>query len=82
MRYLSPHYYCIRTGCSEYWVLLLYPHWLFGVLGVIGATLTYLSTKDEDKRLIEKFGDAYREYMQRVPGMNFLLGIIRLWRRQ
>ena len=62
--------------------LLWYPHWLFGVLGIIGATLTYLSTKDEDKRLIEKFGDDYIRYMQRVPRINFLLGIIRLWRRR
>jgi protein-S-isoprenylcysteine O-methyltransferase Ste14 len=58
--------------------LLWYPHWLFGVLGVIGTILTYLGVKEEDKRLIAKFGDNYRVYMSQVPGMNIFLGIMRL----
>ena len=61
--------------------LLLYPHWLFAVLGVAGAILTYLGIKWEDKRLIQRFGDDYLKYMERVPGMNIFLGIVRLWRR-
>ena len=61
--------------------LLLYPHWLFGVLGVIGSVVIYLGCWEEDKYLIEKFGDDYKDYMQRVPRMNFLLGITRLLRR-
>jgi len=61
--------------------LLLYPHWLFGVLGVIGAVVTYLGCREEDKYLVEKFGDDYKAYMQRVPGMNFPLGIIRILQR-
>ena len=60
--------------------LLWYPHWLFAVLGVIGTVLTFLSTKEEDKRLVEKFGDEYTAYMNRVPGMNIFLGTIRLLR--
>ena len=62
--------------------LLWYPHWLFAILGVIGAALLYLSTRDEDKRLVQQFGDDYKRYMERVPRMNFLLGIIRLWRHK
>lgn len=58
--------------------LLWFPHWLFAVLGVLGATMTYLSCKEEDKKLIQQFGDDYRHYMQRVPRMNIFLGIIRL----
>ena len=58
--------------------LLWYPHWLFAVLGVIGSILLYLGTKEEDKRMIEKFGDDYIAYMQRVPRMNVFLGVIRL----
>ena len=58
--------------------LLWYPHWLFGVLGIIGAVVVYLSCREEDQRMIEKFGDDYKDYMQRVPRMNFLLGAIRL----
>lgn len=58
--------------------LLWYPHWLFAILGVTGATLLYLSTVEEDRRLIDKFGDVYITYKQRVPGMNVFLGIIRL----
>ncbi len=52
--------------------LLWYPHWLFAVLAVAGAVLIYLSTREEDKRLVEKFGDDYIAYMRRVPGMNVL----------
>jgi protein-S-isoprenylcysteine O-methyltransferase Ste14 len=56
---------------------LLYPHWIFVVLGIPGIWLTYLGTKREDKFLIEKFGDEYRRYMEKVPGINILGGILR-----
>jgi protein-S-isoprenylcysteine O-methyltransferase Ste14 len=57
---------------------LWYPHWLFGVLGVAGTAVAYMSCREEDQRLIEKFGDDYRAYMKRVPGMNFVSGLVRL----
>ena len=57
---------------------LLYPHWLFGVLGVIGVAVIYMGCREEDQRLIEKFGNDYAAYMKRVPGMNFALGLMRL----
>ena len=61
--------------------LLWYPHWLFAVLGFIGAVLLYLSAREEDQRLVEQFGDDYKQYMERVPRMNLLVGLIRLrWR--
>lgn len=62
--------------------LLFYPHWLFAILGIPGAATLYWSTKEEEKRLIERFGNDYRSYMQRVPRMNLILGTIRLWRPQ
>ncbi len=58
------------------------PHWLFGVLGAAGVATVYLSCREEDKALIEKFGDDYKGYIRRVPGMNFIVGIIRLARRR
>ena len=60
--------------------LLLYPHWLFAVLGVPGAVILCWSTKEEEKRLIERFGDDYRVYMRKVPRMNLILGVIRVLR--
>jgi protein-S-isoprenylcysteine O-methyltransferase Ste14 len=62
--------------------LLWYPHWLFAVLGVIGTVVIYLSIKEEDKLMVEKFGDDYVRYMQRVPGMNIFLGVMRATRRK
>ena len=58
--------------------LLWYPHWLFGVLGAAGTAVIYMSCREEDQRLIEKFGDNYRAYMKGVPSMNFISGLIRL----
>ncbi len=62
--------------------LLWYPHWLFGVLGVVGTAVVYMSCREEDQRLIEKFGNDYRAYMKRVPRMNFFLGLVRLLRQR
>ena len=56
---------------------LLYPHWIFVVLGIPGIILTYLGTKREDKLLVEKFDGEYEKYMEKVPSMNILTGIIR-----
>jgi protein-S-isoprenylcysteine O-methyltransferase Ste14 len=61
---------------------LLYPHWLFIVLGIPGTLILYFSTIWEDKRLVKKFGGDYLAYMQRVPRMNIVLGIIRRWRNR
>lgn len=62
--------------------LLWYPHWLFGVLGVVGGVVIYLSCVEEEKYLVQQFGDEYIAYMDRVPRMNVVLGVIRLLRRR
>ena len=60
--------------------LLWYPHWLFAALGAMGSVIIYMGCRDEDGRLIQQFGEDYRAYMQRVPGINIFLGVIRLRR--
>jgi len=62
--------------------LLWYPHWLFGILVVVGTVVVYMSCREEDQYLIHQFGEDYKNYMQKVPRMNFLIGIIRLIRRR
>lgn len=56
-------------------------HWIIAVIGVIYVVTTYTSTWDEEKLLINKFGDEYRQYMRQVPRVNFIFGIIRSLRR-
>ena len=62
--------------------LLFYPHWLFAILGILGAVILYRSAEEEEDRLVERFGSDYRAYMQRVPRMNLILGVIRLMNRR
>jgi protein-S-isoprenylcysteine O-methyltransferase Ste14 len=63
-------------------LILFTQHWLSSVLGLLAIALIYIQTYDMDNLLIEKFGDEYEYYMQRVPRMNILLGIIRLYQRK
>jgi protein-S-isoprenylcysteine O-methyltransferase Ste14 len=63
-------------------ILLIAWHWTSTVLGLLSMVLVYADTFKTDQACIEKFGDAYREYIQRVPRVNFVAGIVRLvWRR-
>jgi protein-S-isoprenylcysteine O-methyltransferase Ste14 len=63
-------------------VILIAWHWLILSLGLVSMSLVYADTYKADQCCIEKFGDAYRLYKERVPRVNFLEGIIRLvWSR-
>lgn len=63
-------------------LMLIAQHWLVIAMGAVAVVLNYIIGLEADRAGIEKFGDAYRRYMQKVPRMNFLLGIMRLLRRR
>jgi protein-S-isoprenylcysteine O-methyltransferase Ste14 len=57
---------------------LIGQHWLLWALAVVGILLIYVDTFNADEACVEKFGQAYVRYMQRVPRVNFVAGIARL----
>ncbi len=57
--------------------ILLFQHWIVVLLGIPIFPLTYVDLIKADKDALEKFGDAYKSYMKKVPRANFVLGIIR-----
>ena len=61
--------------------MLLFQHWIIILLGIPIFPLTYIDLIKADKDAIEKFGDDYKAYMKKVPRANFLLGIIRRFRK-
>lgn len=63
-------------------IIFFSQHWLFVVIGVPAVVLTYLGIRDQDHYLIRKFGEDYQRYMERVPRINFLPGIFRLFQRR
>ena len=62
--------------------MLLFQQWIVVILGIPVIPLTYIDLLRADQRLIKKFGESYKHYMQKVPRANFLLGIIWLIRRK
>jgi len=59
-------------------LILMAQSWLVLSLGVVLIPLLYIDIVMADKYELEKFGDDYKRYMERVPRSNFLLGAIRL----
>lgn len=62
--------------------VLISQHWLNAVLLLPVGVGTVLDSKRADRALIEKFGEDYRDYMQRVSGMNPVISVIRRYRRR
>jgi len=62
-------------------LMLITQHWLVVALGATSIALYGKDFRAVDALAIEKFGDAYRDYMDRVPGWNPLAGVWR-WARQ
>lgn len=61
-------------------LILLGQRWPNLVIGATMIVLLYLAMIREEKMNIEKFGDEYERYMQKVPRINLLAGIIRQMR--
>lgn len=57
--------------------MLVSQHWLIVILGVIGIISMDQITRMADKQLVKKLGEDYETYMQNVPRLNILLGIVR-----
>lgn len=47
------------------------------VAGFIAAVVFASEVPDEDKKNIEKFGESYKKYMNDVPALNFIVGLIK-----
>jgi protein-S-isoprenylcysteine O-methyltransferase Ste14 len=62
--------------------ILISQHWLLVLIGMFIVGVTPRWIREEEEGLVAKFGDAYRRYMEKVPGVNFVLGIVRLLRRK
>jgi protein-S-isoprenylcysteine O-methyltransferase Ste14 len=63
-------------------LMLISQRWIIIVLGTPAILLMIPDLIIADKEGLEKFGDAYREYAQQVPKLNFILGIFRLLKRK
>jgi protein-S-isoprenylcysteine O-methyltransferase Ste14 len=63
-------------------LVLMSQHWSSVISWIIGSTLFYRDVVREEQMSLEKFGDNYKRYMEKVPRMNLLLGVIRLLRRK
>jgi protein-S-isoprenylcysteine O-methyltransferase Ste14 len=79
-------YAVVRHPMYVSWMLFLFAlmlisqHWLSPVYGVPVVGSVYLDMRKEEQSNICKFGDDYRGYMQVVPRMNFVAGLVRLLR--
>ena len=63
-------------------LVLMSQHWLSVIAGVLGSALFYKDILKEEQMSIERFGDDYKRYMERVPRMNLLIGTLRYLRQR
>jgi protein-S-isoprenylcysteine O-methyltransferase Ste14 len=63
-------------------IIMVAQKWLITTIGIPAAILIYIAIWQQDYFLIGKFGEDYKRYMEKVPRVNFLLGIIRLMQRR
>jgi protein-S-isoprenylcysteine O-methyltransferase Ste14 len=56
---------------------LIAQHWIVALLGAVVVFTLYMDTFEEEVACLEKFGEEYERYRQRVPRVNFLAGIVR-----
>jgi protein-S-isoprenylcysteine O-methyltransferase Ste14 len=62
--------------------IFLGQNWIVAIGTTVAIVCCYLIILSDEEQNLEKFGDDYKRYMQRVPRINFVLGIIRLLRNR
>ena len=62
--------------------MLVSQHWLIILVGVVGMGSMVQIVRRADRQLIAKFGAEHETYMEQVPQLNILLGIVRKLKRK
>ena len=62
--------------------ILIAQHWSVLIVGMLVMVFFYIGVIEGDSSAVEKFGDEYKRYMQEVPRINFVNGIVRLMRKK
>ena len=62
--------------------ILVSQHWLFVIISVPLIVPMFKWIKEAERNLVAKFGDDYRRYMEKVPRINLVLGVVRLMQRR
>ena len=57
-------------------------NWIVLISTVVGVYCCYLLIQSEDQKNIDKFGDDYKRYRGKVPGINFIIGVKRMLQRK
>ena len=58
------------------WIFFL-PHWIIVVISSVNIAIVYWFILQGERKNITKFGDTYRRYIESVPRINLLAGLIR-----
>jgi len=58
-------------------LVIISQRWISVIVGAILIVLLCLAMIEEEKRNMEKFGNAYMNYMKKVPKINLIAGIIK-----
>lgn len=58
------------------WIFFL-PHWIILLVSMINITIVYGFILQGEAQNITKFGDPYRHYMDAVPRINLIAGLMR-----
>jgi protein-S-isoprenylcysteine O-methyltransferase Ste14 len=58
--------------------VFFHPHWLILLISSVNIAIIYWFVLRGEQQNVIKFGDAYRRYMENVPRINLLAGILRL----
>jgi len=62
-------------------LMFISQHFLSMIFGIPIIITFYQFMRLEEKANIKKFGEKYKQYMQRVPRINFIIGIIRVMKK-
>ena len=60
-----PMYTCMWLGVASFW--LIPSNWVVGIVALVTWSILYfIRLPDEEKMMIEEFGDQYKDYMRRT----------------
>lgn len=57
-------------------LIFISQYWLNVIIGITRIVLLYYVMVEEEKGNLEKFGRDYKDYMKKVPRLNFIKGIL------